>query len=580
MLRASIAAGALLLAAGGYAAVQRRLRVQREEYAALVAGLAAPERYRDAALVLVVDVGSSSIRASCYALVDAATGRALGRRPCAAARAAVEWVMLQGSLTQLPMNAVINAAGEAALDQIERAVESVIDRTLEFVRAAGLAGQLRGVGFSTFAMNLVGVDAKGAPVTPVYTVRSRARCSGRRPSTALYARRLRELLAEKGALDDCHDRTGAMIHPAYASAEFFRLHHEEPNTVARVHRWQSITSYLFRKWMLAGDRPLPMSFTEASWTGLLDVRRGVWDGPLLELVGMPLDKMPDVQDSRVPVSGLRPSFARRWTELADVPFFLGIGDGAAANVGSKCVDSSRIAVTIGTSAALRVVLGDDALERRRVPKGLWCYRIGDSRVLLGGALNDGGSVFQFFCQTLQLRPEDADTELRKLRPAQHGLCVLPFLSGERAPGWRDDATCAITGINKWTKPLHLLQAAMESVATRLALVFALVAEYADSDATIIASGTALTSSRAWRQMLADNIGRELVLETCATEATSRGVAVFLGSYLGLHTLEETATLPDDKDAFDRSHPNVGAHAAYLEARRQQETLYRKLFDDC
>ncbi|GLE01688.1 hypothetical protein PINS_up010522 [Pythium insidiosum] len=578
MLRASLAVAALLFATGGYAAVQRRLRLQREQNAALVAGLAAPEKYQDAALVLVVDVGSSSIRASCYALVDALTGRAIARasrRDLERADVdAVEWVMLQGSMTQLPMSSVINSAGEAELAQIENAVETAIDRTLAFVRAAGLSRQLRGVGFSTFAMNLVGVDAKGAAVTPVYTY------AGRRPSTALHARRLRELLTERGQLDDFHDRTGAVIHPAYAAAEFFRLHHEEPNTVARVHKWQSITSYLLRKWTLAGDRPLPISFTEASWTGLLDVRRGVWDAPLLELVRMPLDKMPDVQDSRVPVSGLRPVFARRWPELANAPFFLGIGDGAAANVGSKCVDSSRIAVTIGTSAALRVVLSDAALARRRVPKGLWCYRIGDSRVLLGGALNDGGSVFQFFSQTLQLRPEDADVELRKLRPAQHGLCVLPFLSGERAPGWRDDATCAITGINKWTKPVHVLQAAMESVATRLALVFALLAEYADSDASIMASGTALTSSRAWRQMLADSFGRELVLETRATEATSRGVAVFLGSYLGLHTLEATATLPKDKDAFDRSQPNVTAHALYLEARQQQETLYRKLFVDC
>jgi gluconokinase len=215
-------------------------------------------------------------------------------------------------------------------------------------------------------------------------------------------------MVAQGSLDDFHNRTGTVVHPAYAPAEFLRLHHEEPDRVARVAKWQSISSYLLTKWMLAGERgPLPMSFSEASWTGLLDFRRCEWDDRLLALVGMDVHKMPTLQDSSVPVSGLRAAYAAEWPELANVPFFLGIGDGAAANIGSKCIDASRIAVTVGTSAAIRVVLRDETMKDRKVPKGLWCYRIGKDRVMLGGALNDGGSVYQFFRETLQLSPQGA-----------------------------------------------------------------------------------------------------------------------------------------------------------------------------
>lgn len=52
--------------------------------------------------------------------------------------------------------------------------------------------------------------------------------------------------------------------------------------------------------------------------------------------------------------------------------------------------------------------------------------------------------------------------------------MLPFLSGERAPGWRDEATCTITGITKWTKPIDFVQAGMEAVAMRVAHVFSLL----------------------------------------------------------------------------------------------------------
>jgi gluconokinase len=64
--------------------------------------------------------------------------------------------------------------------------------------------------------------------------------------------------------------------------------------------------------------------------------------------------------------------------------------------------------------------------------------------------------------------------LKKVRPNQHGLAILPFLSGERAPGWLENATCAITGINKWTTPVEVLHAALESVALRISLVFSLL----------------------------------------------------------------------------------------------------------
>jgi sugar (pentulose or hexulose) kinase len=101
------------------------------------------------------------------------------------------------------------------------------------------------------------------------------------------------------------------------------------------------------------------------------------------------------------------------------------------------------------------------------------------------------------------------------------------------------------------------------------------AGYADANAMIVASGTALTSSRAWRQMLADAIGRELAMETSAKEATSRGVAVFIGTYRAFHSFAASQQL--DAGQIVYAHPNVEAHAAYLAARQQQETLYRKLY---
>ncbi|OWZ03481.1 Glycerol kinase [Phytophthora megakarya] len=532
-----------------------RSRQQRLQHAAYLRGFAEPQQYRGLPVVIVVDVGSSSIRASCFALVSEA-----------------QWVLINGSLQQQHVSS-IDVHGEADGDQIAATVEQILDHTMAFLRFTNLTQTLVGVGFSTFAMNVLGVDAKGKAVTSVYTY------AGRRKTTAEWAKELQQRLADRGELEEAHNRTGTVVHPAYAPATFLRLHEEELGTVERVTKWQSISGYLIGKWTQR-DACLPISFSEASWMGLLDFRRSEWDARLLELVGMDSSKMPPLADSSVPFSGLNATFARRWPELMNVPFFLGVSDGAAANIGSKCIDASRIAVTIGTSAAVRVVLSAHSMKNVKVPKGLWCYRIGTDHVLLGGALSDGGSVYKFFRESLRLSDEgDLTSQLEKVAPAKHGLIVLPFLSGERAPGWLENATCTISGINKWTTPIEFLRAGMESIALRVGVLFSLLAFSADLDATVVVSGTALTSSRVWRQMIADCLGKKLILESSATETTSRGLAVLVGTYLGLHTLKESGSFPEGTTHLEYSHPDTKSHAAYLKARHEQESLYRKLYSE-
>lgn len=146
-----------------------------------------------------------------------------------------------------------------------------------------------------------------------------------------------------------------MIHPAYAPAEFLRLHHEEQELIAKVAHWQSISGYLIGKWTTPANtaRCLPMSFSEASWTGLFDFRACKWDTHLLDLVHMEHKKMPPLVDSNEPFLGLEPGFAKKYPELQRVPFFLGLGDGAAANIGSKCIDNSYVMRRLGNDSSSR-----------------------------------------------------------------------------------------------------------------------------------------------------------------------------------------------------------------------------------
>jgi hypothetical protein len=80
-------------------------------------------------------------------------------------------------------------------------------------------------------------------------------------------------------------------------------------------------------------------------------------------------------------------------------------------------------------------------------------------------------------------------------------------------------------------------------------------------------------------MISDCLGKKLILEASATETTSRGLAVLIGTYLGLHSLKESGSFPAGTTSLETSQPNAVAHAAYLEARHEQESLYRQLYSD-
>ncbi|KAL7452788.1 hypothetical protein ACHAWC_004523, partial [Mediolabrus comicus] len=167
-------------------------------------------------------------------------------------------------------------------------------------------------------------------------------------------------------------------------------------------------------------------------------------------------------------NGTKNVYWDRWPELRQCQFFLGVGDGAAANIGSKCGTRSpcnnekrRIAVTIGTSAAARLCLPHhiDISSNPSdivVPFGLFCYRVDRSNILLGGALTDGGSVIEWARSLLNLQPpESFERCLEKVatiygaRGASSsspspspstGVCMLPFLGGERSTGFRVGAS--------------------------------------------------------------------------------------------------------------------------------------------
>lgn len=487
------------------------------------------------ALILALDIGTSSVRAM---LFDASG-------------AALPQMNSQHSYDLLTSN-----EGEVAVDA-DMLVELVAHCIDELLAMAGeQVKNIVAVAADTFWHSLVGVDAHNKAIMPLIT------WEDTRPHDA--AEELRQQLDEQAI----HEHTGATLHASYWPAKLLWLQQTQPNVFNRASQWLSFGEYLHRQ--LLGHSVCSLSM--ASGTGMLLTRQRAWDLQLAQFLHVRPDQLPALGDVRDGIQGLLPAYASRWPVLNSIPWFPAIGDGAAANVGSGATGTERWALTVGTSAAIRVVVSPDETTP---PPGLWLYLVDAQRGLLGGALSEGGNLFAWLVQTLRvpLLPE-VDTQVEDMQPDAHGLTILPFISGERSLGWHADARLTISGLNVGTKPLDIMRAMIEALAYQLDAVFERVNSAVakrEIAPMMIGSGGALNGSHTLQQVIADTLNTPLHL-SLEHEASARGAAL-----LALEALNIISNIDDmPLDLAPPIQPDATHHALYERGMQRQLKLYREI----
>jgi gluconokinase len=483
--------------------------------------------------VLALDIGTSSVRAVVY--------DTRGR-------------MLDSTLSDLPYKVRTTEAGEVSSDpdDLVTLIAGSIDKALKVARKDNLT--ILAAGASCYWHSLMGVDNHGLPTTELLTwadTRSVAETRG-----------LRAQFDERAY----HARTGCFFHASYWPAKLRWLRSTRPSVVRRTARWISLAEYLYQR--LFGKTRVSISI--ASGTGLLDVATCQWDRQALALAGITAGQLSPLDNGDQPLRSLRPAFARRWPELRAIPWFLPRGDGGLANVGAGCITPSWPCATIGTSGALRIIIDQ---RRLRIPWGTFVYRLDRRRVVVGGALSEGGNVIRWFTRGLGPKPKKKlERAADELPPDRHGLTLLPFWAGERSPNWRGDARGVISGLSLSTQPADLVRAAMEAITYQFVAVASAMRQVAPRPRVVIATGGQLVHSPAWSQMLADALNLRVVISPEA-EASSRGAAL-----LALHTLGYLPRLWSTTPARGRGYrPRPRIHAIYERARLRQQRLYDLLF---
>jgi gluconokinase len=540
---------------------------------------------------LVVDIGSSSVR--CTA-IPSAGGRgvvaaAAARRPNALSR--------QGTMDAA---AVLLAC---------------TDCVAECQAALPASAAVSDVMVACVAMSLVGVDATtGLVCTPVLTYAGRG---GEEEDGGSSLVRAVSRLRGEGLLDarSYHDRVGAPLHPAYAPAQVAAYAGGDGSGSRDLLAglvWCSLPTLLLAKWTGRHPRDVGTSMSEAAWAGLLNLATQDFDAEVLAAVGLSAASLPPIRPSAFHITLLRHSSSGGTFPLLrpadEARFWLGVGDGAAAAVGSGALDRPTLALTVGTSAALRAVLpwaraaevlclggcrrggGGGGEKEAAAPAsapapapapasaasspsphacaecsrlrlsslGLWAYPFSDTHVLVGGALTDGGSLVDYMTTALGADVGTIDAHVRS-----DGLLCLPFWSGERSTGWRGEASGCLYGLTYAHTRAHILSAAMEGVAFRLRAILerlALVLPHAEPSWRVVGSGAGLTRSPLWAQVIADVLGVEVEVAAESGGSAAAAAAAVEATTLGAYLLARLHA-PVEEGGGGEAHPAAPAAAA-------------------
>lgn len=387
------------------------------------------------------------------------------------------------------------AAGAATEDpmKILNSTKKVLQKLLQ--KADELHLKPISLSFSSANQSLLALNDQFQPLTALLT------WADTRPAQVTAA------LQVDPQAQNLYQHTGTPLHPMSLLGKICWLRQEHLQLFEQARYFCGIKEFVIYQLFAAWQ----MDISTASCTGLFDIRRQCWDPTALKLAGITEQQLPPIVDSQSIFHSHPTSWTKSINWQLDISIIQGPFDGAAANLGVGANRSSDLALTIGTSAAIRTISNRPVFDPQQ---SLFCYAVTKNQWLLGGPVNSGGIILQwllekFFSTEAAAAKQAGRDPIEQLlniiqtAPAgSNGLLFFPYLTGERAPLWNPAARGCFYGLNPTHAKNDLARAVIEGIGYNLRLVLQAVSQLNGRPQRIIAAG-GFARSEFWCQLLAD-----------------------------------------------------------------------------
>ncbi|HWI66561.1 MAG TPA: gluconokinase [Symbiobacteriaceae bacterium] len=475
--------------------------------------------------IVALDLGTTS----CRALVFGLDGRVLGQ----ASRGYPLVTPKPGWVEQNP-------------DQLLAAADAVVP---EAVAAAGVSpSDVLGVVLCTYMHSLIAVGPTGQYLSGLMTWAD-TRSAGQV-----------DAVRAGGDWFDLYARTGCPPHTMYPLYKFLWLKQNQPGLLVGAHRWASIKELLIHHW----TGKWALDYNLATGTGLLNCHTLNWDADALAMAGVRRDQLSDV----VPNMETFPLLPGRIGLLAGTPVVAGAGDGVLSSLGCGAIHPNVVAAMVGTSGAVRACVPQPVAD----PKArVFCYYLDKNRWILGGSLNNGGIAMQWARDLLYPGASgygEYMAEAATVAPGSESLLFLPYLAGERSPGFNARARGVWFGLGLEHKRPHMARSVVEAIAYRLYSVLGPIEELTGTAKEIRATGGFARSDLSL-QILADVFGREVVVPN---EKEGSALGAFVLGAVALGIADDLSYV----DRFIEIEQRVAADSARHDVYEELFGVYRQV----
>lgn len=366
---------------------------------------------------------------------------------------------------------------------------------------------------------------------------------------------------------EMYARTGVPIHPMSPLLKLMWMKETGYEPYEKARYFMSVKEYILMKWY--GE--IVADYSMAAASGLMNAESLQWDPQALELAGVTLEQLPKIVPPTETLSGLPPELAAEMGLDPQTPVVLGAADGQLANLGIGAIAAGEVALTVGTSGAIRqFTKGYHVNEKRET----FSYAFSDEYSIIGGPTNNGGIALQWLKELVNYPGDYTEfiMEAEKVKPGAGGIIFLPYINGERAPIWNQKATGNFYGVSITHKQEHFIRAVLEGITFNLYQIDEALERMAGKSDTIYVNG-GLARSPIWLQMLADIFDKKVyVAETHHSSAWGAAwtALVAVGKADSFEQIKETVVLGEVIS------PNRDTHLTYQKIYGRYKSLAKDI----
>ncbi|WHH58175.1 FGGY family carbohydrate kinase [Petroclostridium sp. X23] len=366
-----------------------------------------------------------------------------------------------------------------------------------------------------------------------------------------------------------YKRTGCPIHVTYTLWKY--MHQKENSNLRNVSFIASMPEYLFLK--LTGEFAVSKSTTSAG--GFLNLHTLNWDEEALKLAGIDASMLPKLVDSEyaAPLS----------KEAADIlgikegtPVLVTGADGCMNQIAVGGFSDNVMTLSVGTSAAMRISTEKPVLAEY---PSTWCYVGVEGMWITGSATAGAGNCIDWIGK--KILGFNGGITLKELDEGAKGALLkgdapvfLPFLAGERCPGWDDTKTAMMTELKINHDIYDLYYAALEGVLFNLKHCYEITVPIIGQPPKYISISGGIEKSPFWLSMASSIFGLPVYVDGLLHTS-------MLGSaYMALKVLGEIDTVKNIKPLMkNRCEPDHSTKE-FFQKRFEKYLMYYRQRPTC